>query len=84
MKTGKTFVGSLALVISLAATGCGATTMPAVGDHAGSVALWSMGPAAAPAPLAISPQPTPPDEHPTHFTNRVSRMLARATVTKTR
>ena len=85
MKTGKTFVGSLAVVISLAATGCAATTVSAGGDRGGgSAALVSASQAGATATFAISPQPTPPEDRPSHFTNRMSRMSARAVVTRSR
>ncbi len=82
MKAEKTFVGSLAVVISLVASGCAASTME-VGER-GAFAPVVLAPAPVAQSYALSPQPAPPEDHPSHFNARVGRMSARAIVGRTR
>jgi hypothetical protein len=85
MKAEKMFVGSLAIVISLLASGCAETTLsagrpvelgaatPVIAAGPGQSAAWT--PPATITPLA---------DRPTHGTNRAATMSLRAVTTHTR
>ena len=83
MKAEKTFVGSLAVVIALVASGCAASTME-MGEQRGAVAPVVVAPAPMAQSYALSPQPAPPEDQPSHFNARASRMSARVATGRTR